>query len=101
MRVKLNKFHQFINRWLITLKNYRLIFSLSNYWNELARLNWWLLMEDEALAMPEQVSNEYDKLLILIEIATLSKQHEKLMGEFLAFGMLGHSRPLSPISRNT
>jgi hypothetical protein len=101
MRIKLNFFYRAIKRWHVAVQNYRLIFSLADYWNELAKLDWWLLMADEALAMPERVSDEHNKLLTLMDIAELSKHHEMLLDGFIAFGMLGHPQPLRPKSRTT
>jgi hypothetical protein len=96
MREKFKFLTKAINQMQVAMRNYRLIFSLADYWNELAKLDWWLLTADEALEMPERVSDEHDKLLTLMEIAEFSNRHEKLLAGFFAFGMLGHPHPLRP-----
>ena len=84
----------------VALRNYKLLLSLGKYWDELSKLDWWLLMSEDAPAMPTRMNAEHDKLMLLTELADFSEQHEKLFNDFLAFGMLGRSRPDRPTKRS-
>jgi hypothetical protein len=89
-----------VRTYIVALRNYKLLLSPEKYWDELAKLDWWLLMSEDATAMPTRMSAEHDKLMIFAELADLSRQHERLLNGFLEFGMLGRSRPDRPIKRS-
>lgn len=82
--------------YYVALRNYRLLLSPEKYWDELAKLDWWLLMSEDAPAMRARMSAEHDKLMLLHELADISRQHEQLFNGFLEFGMLGRPRPVRP-----
>jgi hypothetical protein len=80
----------------IVLRNYRLLFSLSLYWDELSKLNWWLLWSDDAFEMEARVDAEYEKYWKLHEFARFSKRHDELLDEFLSHGIQCSPRPPRP-----
>lgn len=89
-----------LRSYCVALRNYKLLLSPEKYWEELAKLDWWLLMSEDAPAMPARMSAEHDKLMLLNELADISRQHEQLFNGFLEFGMLGRSRPVRPAGRS-
>lgn len=89
-----------LGTFFVALRNYKLLLSPEKYWDELAKLDWWLLMSEDAPAMPTRMNAEHDKLMLLVELADISRQHEKLLNGFLEFGMLGRSRPDRPVTRS-
>ena len=91
-----HRFPTSFRAYYVALRNYRLLLSPEKYWDELAKLDWWLLMSEDAPAMPARMSAEHDKLMLLHELADISTQHEQLFNGFLEFGMLGRPRPIRP-----
>lgn len=80
----------------IVLRNYRLLFCLSLYWDELSKLDWWLLWSDEAFEMEARVDAEYEKYWKLYEFARFSKRHAELLDAFLGHGIHCSPRPPRP-----
>jgi hypothetical protein len=80
----------------IVLRNYRLLLGLPLYWDELSKLNWWLLWADEALVMEERVDAEYEKYWTLYELARFSRRHAALLDAFLGHGLQRSLRPPRP-----
>lgn len=81
----------------ILVGNYRLLFDLALYWDELSKLDWWLLWSDEAFEMESLVDSQFEKYWELSEFVRFSNRHAELLDAFLGHCMQGLPRPTRPI----